>query len=166
MQVLDTAIHARADGVLVEFIGEGGEKIAVTMAVPDPRLSLGDAALVDRAREMMVQCAAFGGLPDRPGQEGNPESGPSGVERPRDAGKDLYTFEYREGDSLRRLEGVELPNPDAVHDEALRSAMDLLDDASAGPWTGWAVRVRDGNGDIVLSVDFDEARRERAIAAT
>lgn len=44
--------------------------------------------------------------------------------------------------------------------------MDLLDDAAtdeAGQ-EGWAVRVRNGNGDIVFSIDFDEAKRAKADA--
>ncbi|MBZ9922107.1 hypothetical protein LB579_30925 [Mesorhizobium sp. BR1-1-7] len=57
MRLLETAVHARPEGVLVDFLGEGGEKIAVTMAISDP--GMGDAALIARARQMMVQLAAF-----------------------------------------------------------------------------------------------------------
>ncbi|MBZ9769113.1 hypothetical protein LB526_20345 [Mesorhizobium sp. CA6] len=163
MQVLDTAIHAGPGNVTVEFLGEGGEKIAVTMVVSDP--SPGDAALVDRAKELMIQCAAFGGRSAQGSQDRSVDAVRPAVERPTDVGQDLYTFEYREGGSLRRLEGVELPNLEAVHDEALRSAIDLLDDPAAeARREGWAVRVRGGDGDVILSVDFDEARREKAAA--
>ncbi|TPJ70589.1 hypothetical protein [Mesorhizobium sp. B2-7-1] len=163
MQVLDTAIHASPGTVTVEFVGDGGEKIAVTMIVSDPLL--GDAALIDRAREMMVQCAAFG-LLAQGSQDDNPDSIRPGTERSSDTGQNLYTFEYREAGNLRRLDGVELPTLEAVHDEALRSAIDLLDDAAAEPrQDGWAVRVRGGDGKVVLSIDFDEARREKAAAA-
>ncbi|TPK93083.1 MULTISPECIES: hypothetical protein [unclassified Mesorhizobium] len=58
-----------------------------------------------------------------------------------------------------------MPNLEAVHDEALRSAVDLLDDAAEPRQDGWAVRVRGGGGDVVLSVDFEEARQERATTA-
>ncbi|RWM04813.1 MAG: hypothetical protein EOR68_01595 [Mesorhizobium sp.] len=163
MQVLDTAIHASPGTVTVEFVGEGGEKIAVTMVVSDPLLDHG--ALVDRAKELMVQCAAFGGLPAQDSRHSNANGSRPGIEPPSDTGQDLYTFEYREGGSVRRLEGVELPNLEAVHDEALRSAFDLLDDAAEPFQNGWAVRVRGGDGEVVLSVDFDEARREKAAAA-
>lgn len=163
MQVLDTAIHADPKGATVEFLGEGGEKIAVTMIVSDPLL--GDAALVDRAREMMVQCATFGPT-ERDGPVSNGDTARPGVDSQSDTRQDLYTFEYREGGSVRRVEGVELPNLEAVHDEALRSAIDLLDDTAAEPrQDGWAVRVRGGDGEVVLSVDFDDARREKAAAA-
>ncbi|MBZ9761182.1 hypothetical protein LB553_09870 [Mesorhizobium sp. CA8] len=66
---------------------------------------------------------------------------------------------------MRQLEGVELASLEVAHDEALRSAIDLLDDmATEGGQEGWAVRVRDASGKIVSSVDFDEARREKAAA--
>jgi hypothetical protein len=66
---------------------------------------------------------------------------------------------------VRRVEGVELPDLEAVRHEALRSAIDLLDDAAESRQDGWAVRVRDGDGSVVVSVDFEEARQERATAA-
>ncbi|WP_292416847.1 hypothetical protein [Mesorhizobium sp.] len=76
-----------------------------------------------------------------------------------------FTFEYRDNDGVRQLKGVEFPNLEAVRDEALRSAIDLLDDTAAeGGQQGWAVRVRDANGKIVLSIDFDEAKRKKAAA--
>lgn len=163
MQVLDTAIHASPKGATVEFLGEGGEGIAVTMIVSDPLL--GDAALIDRAREMMLQCAAFGGPSERDGPDGMVNAGRPGNERPSDTNQGPYTFEYREGGSVRRLEGVELPDLEAVRHEALRSAIDLLDDAAEPGQDGWAVRVRGGDGAVVVSVDFEEARQERATAA-
>ncbi|WP_280944310.1 hypothetical protein [Mesorhizobium sp. AA23] len=36
--------------------------------------------------------------------------------------------------------------------------------AAEGGQQGWAVRVRDANGKIVLSIDFDEAKRKKAAA--
>lgn len=163
MQVLDTAIHASPGTVTVEFIGEGGENIAVTMIVSNPLLD--HCALVDRAKELMVQCAAFGGLPVQDRPQGDADGVRPGTERPSETNQGPYTFEYREGGSVRRLEGVELPDLEAVRHEALRSAIDLLDDAAAPRQDGWAVRVRSGDGAVVVSVDFEEARQERATAA-
>ncbi|RVD60164.1 hypothetical protein EN828_09685 [Mesorhizobium sp. M2D.F.Ca.ET.185.01.1.1] len=163
MQVLDTTIHANPKGVTVDFVGEGGENIAVTMVVSDPLL--GDAALVDRAREMMLQCAAFGYPAEGDRPDGKVDAGRPGTERPTDTSQGPYTFEYREDGSVRRLEGVELPDLEAVRHEALRSAIDLLDDAAESRQDGWAVRVRGSDGSVVVSVDFEEARQERATAA-
>ncbi|MEI9406391.1 DUF6894 family protein [Mesorhizobium argentiipisi] len=147
--------------MIVEFLGEGGEKIAVTMPVSDPRWRLDKAALVDRAKGMMAQCAVF----DNPkGPQSSQDSHPA---RPATSAKPdgPFTFEYRDNGSVRQLEGVELASLEVAHDEALRSAIDLLDDtATEGGQEGWAVRVRDGSGKIVSSVDFDEARREKASA--
>ncbi|PBC02778.1 hypothetical protein [Mesorhizobium sp. WSM3860] len=160
MQVLETQILSKSEGVVtVEFLGEGGEKISVTMAASDPRPKCGDTALIDRAKEMMVQCAVFETAEDRSGQESDRDlSEPAKPDSP-------FTFEYRDNDGLRQLKGVELPNLEAVHDEALRSAIDLLDDTAAeGGQQGWAVRVRDGDGKIVLSIDFDDAKRKKAEA--
>ncbi|TIV79708.1 MAG: hypothetical protein E5V93_09050 [Mesorhizobium sp.] len=58
-----------------------------------------------------------------------------------------------------------MPDLEAVRHEALRSAIDLLDDAAEPIQDGWAVRVRGGDGAVVVSVDFEEARQERATAA-
>ncbi|MGX7871524.1 hypothetical protein ACVDG5_000095 [Mesorhizobium sp. ORM6] len=41
MQVLETEIHACPEDTLLGFVGKGGEKIAVTMAVADPRAMCG-----------------------------------------------------------------------------------------------------------------------------
>ncbi|RUV85102.1 hypothetical protein EOA75_27675 [Mesorhizobium sp. M1A.F.Ca.IN.022.07.1.1] len=160
MQVLETQIVSNSEGVVtVEFLGEGGEKIAVTMAGSDPRPTYGDTALIDRAKEMMVQCAVFETVEHRSAQERNRDfSEPAKPDSP-------FTFEYRDHDGVRQLKGVEFPNLEAVHDEALRSAIDLLDDTAAeGGQQGWAVRVRDANGKIVLSIDFHEAKRKKAAA--
>ncbi|MBZ9846895.1 hypothetical protein LB565_02700 [Mesorhizobium sp. CA14] len=161
MQVLGAEVHTGLDGMIVEFLGEGGEKIAVTMPVSDPRLRLDKAALVARAKGMMAQCAVFDN------SEGLQSSQDSHLARPATSTKldGPFTFEYRDKGSVRQLEGVELASLEVAHDEALRSAIDLLDDAATeGGQEGWAVRVRDGSGKIVSSVDFDEARREKAAA--
>lgn len=55
MQVLDTAVHSGPENLVVEFLGEGGQKIATTADLSDRQLPLAEAALV--ARQMMVQCA-------------------------------------------------------------------------------------------------------------
>ncbi|MGX8008976.1 DUF6894 family protein [Mesorhizobium sp. ORM8.1] len=163
MQVLDTAIHTGPEDVLVEFLGEGGEKIAVTMILSDSRLKPDGAALLSRAKQMMVQCAVFSVAPDEYSRKDNalPDrpTGPTEATGP-------YTFEYYDEGNVRTLEAVDLPSLAAAHDEALRSAIDLLDDpASPSSREDWAVRVRDGSGNVVLSIDFEEARRAKSAVA-
>jgi len=58
MQLIDTRVSSVAGGKLtVEFVGEGGELVAVTMATEDRSLD-GDNA-VRRAKEILVQLTAF-----------------------------------------------------------------------------------------------------------
>lgn len=164
MQILETeVVHVGQESVLVKFLGEGGEKIAVTMAVADSQPMIGEEALVRRAKQMMIQCAAFDQLEDLENQERQ------GLGRPAASdgnGEAVYTFEYREGDSVRRLPRVELPTLEAVRNEALRSAVDLLDEIPDPPGQqGWLVRVRDLHGAVVSSVDFDDAKRQKAAAS-
>ncbi|TIO53861.1 MAG: hypothetical protein E5X80_08195 [Mesorhizobium sp.] len=157
VQVLETSILPKPEGVVVvEFLGEGGEKTAVILVASDQRLTPGGAALIDRAKAMMMQCAVF---ETTEALESNREfNEPTVLAMP----ESLFTFEYRNGDSVRQPQGVELANLEAVHEEALRSAIGMLDDT--GGKEGWAVRVRDRNGKIVLSVDFDEAKQDEAAA--
>jgi hypothetical protein len=90
---------------------------------------------------MMARCAVFDNA------EGLQSSQDSHLARPTTSTKPdgLFTFEYRDNGSVRQLGGVELASVEIAHDEALRSAIDLLDDSvSEGGQEGWAVRVRDG----------------------
>ncbi len=57
MQLLDTVVTYEASGPAVEFLGEGGEKISVVMA---PRPGVPAEDLIQVAREMLTQVAAFG----------------------------------------------------------------------------------------------------------
>ncbi|MER9331168.1 hypothetical protein [Mesorhizobium sp. M0488] len=59
MELLQTEIRAEGQTVKVEFLGEGGEKIAVTMADPGLDTVQEKSALIDRAKQMMVQVVAF-----------------------------------------------------------------------------------------------------------
>lgn len=105
---------------------------------------------------MMMQCAVF---ETTEALESNREfNEPTVLAMP----ESLFTFEYRNGENVRQPQGVELANLEAVHEEALRSAIGMLDDT--GGQEGWAVRVRDRNGKIVLSIDFDEAKQDEAAA--
>ncbi|WP_200950872.1 hypothetical protein [Rhizobium sp. Root1220] len=57
MQLIDTRIGGADEGMVkVEFLGEGGELVSVTMTAGDDLR--GDAA-INRAKAMMVQLTAF-----------------------------------------------------------------------------------------------------------
>lgn len=76
MQIVSTNVSTQPDGTAtVDFNGEGGEVISVTMsATPVQR----DDALIERAKEMMVQVAAFG-ISDEDFAEAQAASDPSAV---------------------------------------------------------------------------------------
>jgi hypothetical protein len=59
--------------------------------------------------------------------------------------------------------GIELPNLDAVRDEAIRSARDILDDglAKGDDRIGWTFDIKDNTDQTVLTVPFAEADRKR-----
>ncbi|WP_131802917.1 hypothetical protein [Mesorhizobium sp. ORS 3428] len=93
MQVLETRILSKPEGVVVvEFLGESGEKIAVC--------GFRGHGIAARARGQSRARPAC-----RTGQA-----------------EGLFAFEYRDGDEIRQLQGVKLANLKSVHEEALRSA--------------------------------------------
>ena len=49
---------------------------------------------------------------------------------------------------------------DAAREEAIRSAVDLLPDLQPGTddLTGWLVRIRDANGELLCTIDVAEAQ--------
>ena len=72
MQLIDTHVGKHVAGCLtVEFRGEGGELVAVRMALD---ADLGDAAAVLRARQMLVELTA----PEMPPAEFSPNPSPIG----------------------------------------------------------------------------------------
>jgi hypothetical protein len=167
MQLLGTEIRAEGRTVMVEFVGEGGEKIAVSMASPGPDALQARSALIDRAKQMMVQATAFDGATNEYDQQSNgnfDETVATG--RSDGVGPGYYLFEYRDAGGVRRLPAVELPSLQAAREEALRSAIDLLDEpgTSVGD-DDWAVRVRDQGGELLLSIGFDEARDAKTAKA-
>ncbi|MGX9146334.1 DUF6894 family protein [Mesorhizobium sp. 128a] len=139
MQLVDTVVHRRTPNDVVEFVGEGGEAISVTMK---PKEGKDDAALVEAAKLLLVQVVAFDG----------PVIGSAAKD------SDVYTFEYQDKGVIRVMPGISLPTHQSVEDEVKRSAEDLWRDAleRAEAPVGWAVRARNSNGDIVASCSYEE----------
>ena len=56
-------------------------------------------------------------------------------------------------------QGIELPSLDAVRDEAIKSALDVLTDgrAKGEDRTGWTFEVKDDQDRTVLQLPFAEA---------
>jgi len=145
MEVLEIVV---ANNV-VEFRGQGGDNILVTVAQP---AVLSPKELIEKSKIMLLHAAKFGV------DEEN-----SGEQRIADAG-DEYRLEYHDNGEIREVGGLAFPDLDAVRDECRRSAEDLWKDAlSRGEApVGWAVRARDRRGDIVATVDFSDLQRAAA----
>jgi hypothetical protein len=155
MEIVGTRVIQGREADLVEFQGEGGEQVRVTLATGgNPRT---EEQLIDAAKVVLVQIATFGMMPEAP-QEG-PEPVAQDFSEPVDA--DNYTLEYQDAGLVRQMADIKLPHLGAVKEEVRRSAQDLWRDArdnNRSP-TGWAVRARDANGTIVASIDYSELQQ-------
>lgn len=152
MEIIDTRVLQGQEAHLVEFQGEGGEQVRVTLAAGYSKRT--DEQLVDAAKVMLVQAATFGLAQDS--QQNNLVPAVQDLNEPVDA--DSYTLEYQEGGIVRQMINIKLPHLGAVQEEVRRSAEDLWRDAvddNRSP-TGWAVRARDAQGTIVASIDYSE----------
>ena len=127
MEFVNAVVRRNASHHVVEFLGEGGEAVTVTMAVG--YVEKDDTELIETAKQMLVQVVAF----DRH------KFGSAATER-SEAG--AYTFEYQDKGIIRLMPGISLPSLEAVRDEVYRSAEDLWKDAldKAEAPVGWAVR--------------------------
>ncbi|WP_095203418.1 DUF6894 family protein [Mesorhizobium carmichaelinearum] len=140
MQLIETTVHRNTVVDVVEFVGEGGEAISVSLAANGKE----DAELIETAKQMMAQLIAF----DRQDTGRAEESA------------ELYTFEYQDRGVVRVMPGISLPDLHAVQQEVRQSAEDLWRDAldNAVAPVGWAVRARNSSGDIVATCSYDEVQ--------
>ncbi|TRC98324.1 hypothetical protein FJV76_13470 [Mesorhizobium sp. WSM4303] len=145
MEILEIVV---ANNV-VEFRGQGGDKITVTVAQP---AVLSPEELIAKSKIMLLHAATF-----------SVDEENSREQRIADAG-DEYRLEYHDNGEIRGVGGLVFPDLDAVRDECRRSAEDLWKDAlSRGEApVGWAVRARDRRGDIVATVDFSDLQHASA----
>ncbi|TIT69470.1 MAG: hypothetical protein E5W63_04695, partial [Mesorhizobium sp.] len=80
MQIVATTVD-HAGTPVVEFQGEGGEQIAVTLDAPT---ILSDGELIARAKVMLLHAAQF------------EDGAPNGPSEPNNREASLYTLEYQE----------------------------------------------------------------------
>ncbi|WP_136620814.1 MULTISPECIES: DUF6894 family protein [Mesorhizobium] len=142
MELINTVVRRNTFGNVVEFLGEGGEAVSVTIASGGGRA---DDELVETAKQMMVQIVAF-------------DRADIGVPQTAEGSAQVYTFEYQDKGIVRVMPGISLPNLKAVQDEVNRSAEDLWKDAldKAEAPVGWAVRARDAGGEIVATCTYED----------
>jgi hypothetical protein len=145
----------------VQFCGEGGDCVTVDMAAaveaPD------DASAIERAKAILVQTAIFNSAVNDYDARSNGNFDEVAAASASDENVGVYIFEYRDGESSRQVPPSTMPSPEAAHDEAIRCAVDLLVDLQPGQdeLTGWLVRVRSENGDLLYAVDVQEAEAAR-----
>ena len=165
MQVVRTEV-SRATTALGEhvlrvlFCGEGGDCVTVDMAAVDAD---DDQMAIDRARAILVQTATFSLAANEYDARSNGNFDEVDVLAANAENGAVYIFEYRDGDSSRQVPAAKMPSFDAAREEAVRCAIDLLVDLEPGTdaLTGWLVRVRGANGELLCDVDVQEAEAAR-----
>jgi hypothetical protein len=144
----------------VLFCGEGGDCVTVDMATAETG---NEEAALDRARAILVQTATFGLAANDYDARSNGNFDEVAVTATDNENGAVYLFEYRDGEGSRRVPPSTMPSFEAARKEAIRCAIDLLVDLEPGtdPLTGWLVRVRDANGELLCAIDVQEAEAAR-----
>lgn len=145
----------------VRFCGEGEECVTVEMA--DISGAEDNEAALNRARAVLVQTATFGLAANEYEARSSGNFDEVSVTSAHDENGDIYIFEYRDGETSRKIPPSRMPSFDAARSEAVRSAVDLLMDLQPGTddLSGWLVRVRDENGELLCEIDVQEADAAR-----
>jgi hypothetical protein len=150
----------------VTFCGEGGDCVTVDMAGVDNEATSYEGA-VDRARAVLVQTATFDlALNDYDARSnGNFDEVTATAGNSGDGG--IYIFEYRDGERTRQVPPSTMPSLEAARSEAIRCAIDLLVDLEPGrdDLSGWLVRVRDEHGQLLCTIDVQDAEAARQLTA-
>ncbi|MBD0416974.1 DUF6894 family protein [Oryzicola mucosus] len=165
MQIVRTDISrvtaATGEPVLrVLFCGEGGNCVTVDMA--DPQTG-GEEAAVERAREILLKTATFALAVNDYDARSNGNFDEVAVTNASTDGGGVYIFEYRDGDGSRQIPPSNMPSFEAARSEAIRCAVDLLVDLEPGTddLTGWLVRVLDESGELLCTIDVQQAEAAR-----
>lgn len=161
MRIVSTKVVTREDGsgrpvVSVTFDGEGGDCITIDMeGAPD--VGMTEQGAVERARAIMVQVASFDqqASTDSVGVSGSSDNDNRVL---MDQNKYIYVIEYRDAGKVEVMPPVNLPSDQVAREEAVRSAIDLLQSADNSDATGWAVRVMKSDATLVSEVTFEQAR--------
>ena len=144
----------------VLFCGQGGDCVTVDMANVEAG---NEEAAVDRARAILVQTATFDLALNDYDARSNGNFDEVAVTAANDENGGIYIFEYRDGEGSRQVPPSRMPSFEAAREEAVRCAIDLLVDLQPGTGdpSGWLVRVRDGNGELLCAIAVQEAEAAR-----
>lgn len=146
----------------VLFCGEGGDCVTVDMANVEA-VGSNDAAAIDRARAVLVQTATFDLAVNDYDAQSNGNFDEVTLTAANDENGGVYIFEYRDGEKSRQVPPSCMPSFEAARVEAIRCAIDLLDEHRPGAddLSGWLVRVWDENGELLCAIDVQEAEAAR-----
>jgi hypothetical protein len=144
----------------VIFCGEGGDSVTVDMT----RVEGGtNEAAINRAKAILVQTATFNLAVNDYDARSNGNFDEVAVTAANDENGGLYIFEYRDGGRGRQVPPSRMRSLEAAREEAVRCAIDLLVDLQPGTddLSGWLVRLRDENGELLYAIDVQEAEAAR-----
>lgn len=146
----------------VQFCGEGGDCVTVDMATVEGSRE----AAIDRAKAILVQTATFDMAINDYDARSNGNFDEVAVATADNENGGIYIFEYRDGKASRQVPPSRMPSMEAARTEAVRCAIDLLVDLQPGSddLTGWLVRVRGENGELLCAIDVQEAEAARQTA--
>ncbi|RWQ44047.1 MAG: hypothetical protein EOS82_28410 [Mesorhizobium sp.] len=142
----------------VIFCGEGGDCVAVDLARVDGG---NNEAAINRAKAVLVQIATVDLAVNDYDARSNGNFDEVAVTAANDENGGLYIFEYRR--TRRQVLPSRMPSLEAAPEEAVRCAIDLLVDLQPGTddLSGWLVRLRDENGELLYAIDVQEAQAAR-----
>ncbi|MBZ9799445.1 hypothetical protein [Mesorhizobium sp. ES1-4] len=94
---------------------------------------------MDRAKAILVQTATFDLAANDYHANSNGNFDEDAVTSMSDAAGDMYVFDYRDGETSRRIPRSRMPSLSVARTEAIRCAMDILADLQPGTddLTGW-----------------------------
>jgi hypothetical protein len=144
----------------VMFCGEEGDCITVDMANVEAK---GQEEVLTRAREILIQTATFGLAANEYDASSNGNFDEVAMTSASDGAGDVSVFEYRDGETSRRIPPSRMASLDAARSEAIRGSIDLLADLQPGTpaLSGWLVRILNEHGELLCTVDVAEADAAR-----
>ena len=159
-EVIRSTTPSGDEVIRVHFHGEGGECVMVDMAAIEAK---DDAAAVERATTILVQTATRQSAINAYDASSNGNFDEVAMTSAANENGGVYIFEYRDGGTRRQAPPARLPSLEVARNEAIRCAVELLEDLQPGrdPLTGWLVRVRGENGNLLCAVDVQEAETAR-----
>ncbi|TIQ00123.1 MAG: hypothetical protein E5X60_06185, partial [Mesorhizobium sp.] len=117
-----------------------------------------DEIAIGRAIATLVQTATFGVAANSYAAHCNRNFDEVAVTAANDKSGGLYIFEYRQQPAGSSIQDAKLPRRS---EEAVRCAIDVVADPGTDDQSGWLVRVRGENCELLCAIDAHEAEATR-----